>query len=352
MSVPLHGTGSLRTLRALGIDELEEHAYRWLLEGAGATVPELAQALQIPLRTAESLLDAIEAKALATCSPEHPRRYIPTAPNIAMETLINQRRRELLDAEAAVRELQERVDTARRRADPDQMIELITSQGAERHIYEQMHRGAVEEVVTLVRMPIRISRLDMPLEEGREIQRGALRRGVRYRSIVDPSFLEMPNNVGRVRNDIKAGEQVRVLPSLPIKMVLVDRSMALLPLRLEQANSPSLLVRSSALLDVLYAMFESLWERATQISIVKDDVQVADYSVATAIPANARDLLMLLAAGLNDKSIAHESGISASTLQRRITDLMKLFDSRSRFQLGWAAALHISRVGCTTEADD
>lgn len=156
MSGSLHEAGNVRALRALGIDEFEEHAYRWLLERAGATVPELAHALQIPLRGAESLLDAIEAKGLATYSPQRPRRYIPTAPNIAMETLILQRRRELLEAEAAVRELQERADNAKRRVDPEQMIELITSQGAERHIYEQMHRGAIDEVVTLVRMPIRI----------------------------------------------------------------------------------------------------------------------------------------------------------------------------------------------------
>jgi hypothetical protein len=42
---------------------------------------------------------------------------------------------------------------------------------------------------------------------------------------------------------------------------------------------------------------------------------------------------------LNDKAIAHDIGISDTTLTRRITELMKSFDTRTRFQLGWRAAL-------------
>jgi DNA-binding NarL/FixJ family response regulator len=58
----------------------------------------------------------------------------------------------------------------------------------------------------------------------------------------------------------------------------------------------------------------------------------------TRLPPEADQLLPLLAAGLNDKAIAHELGISASTLTRRITDLMDRLDAQTRFQLGWMAA--------------
>jgi DNA-binding CsgD family transcriptional regulator len=53
----------------------------------------------------------------------------------------------------------------------------------------------------------------------------------------------------------------------------------------------------------------------------------------------SEELIHLLATGLNDKAIAHEAGISAATMTRRINDLMKSFDTRTRFQLGWRAAL-------------
>jgi DNA-binding NarL/FixJ family response regulator len=45
-----------------------------------------------------------------------------------------------------------------------------------------------------------------------------------------------------------------------------------------------------------------------------------------------------MAAGLNDKAIAHELGISMRTLNRRISELMTQLNARSRFQIGWIAS--------------
>jgi len=53
----------------------------------------------------------------------------------------------------------------------------------------------------------------------------------------------------------------------------------------------------------------------------------------------AEQVIPLLAAGLNDKAIAFEAGMSTTTLNRRIGELMKSFNTRTRFQLGWRAAM-------------
>jgi hypothetical protein len=39
------------------------------------------------------------------------------------------------------------------------------------------------------------------------------------------------------------------------------------------------------------------------------------------------------------KAIAYQAGISAATLNRRLAELMKSLGTRTRFQLGWRAAL-------------
>ena len=117
-------------------------------------------------------------------------------------------------------------------------------------------------------------------------------------------------------------------------MVMADRSIALIPLNLERPGSPTLLVRSSALLDAFYAMFELLWHQAARIAFTRGGAMHTG-ELATRLPDEADRLVPLLAAGLNDKAIAHELGISASTLNRRIAELMKSVDARSRFQLGW-----------------
>ena len=41
---------------------------------------------------------------------------------------------------------------------------------------------------------------------------------------------------------------------------------------------------------------------------------------------------------LNDKTIAHELDISIRTLDRRVVELLKGLDARTRFQAGWLAA--------------
>jgi len=120
-------------------------------------------------------------------------------------------------------------------------------------------------------------------------------------------------------------------------MVLADRRTALIPLDLSSPRSEVLLVRSSALLDALYALFESLWDRAVPVSLDRDRSLKTGADVA-GVAHEAREILRLMAAGLNDKAIAHELGISMRTLNRRISELMTQLNARSRFQIGWIAS--------------
>ena len=62
-------------------------------------------------------------------------------------------------------------------------------------------------------------------------------------------------------------------------------------------------------------------------------------AIAGLLPEAAAKLIPLLAAGLNDKAIAHELDVSSATLNRRLAELMKALDTRTRFQMGWRAAL-------------
>jgi DNA-binding MarR family transcriptional regulator/DNA-binding CsgD family transcriptional regulator len=337
-----------RAFAVLDIDEAEERAYRWLLTHPGATVQEVGEALRLSPRKTQRLLDAIEVKGLATYSPQRPRRYVPASPHVAIEALALRREEDIQRARALGRELQELV-AAQRGGEQEPVVEMVTSHEAERQINEQIDRIAQQEVVSLVRLPLLISRLDQPNQQGQRTQREAQARGVRYRSIVDAEILTVPGAIKGIRSDMRAGENVRVLPELPFKMVLADRRAAFIPLNLDDSGTPSLLLRSSALLDALHALFELLWERAAPIAfprgggirIGKPEAQLRE---------DAHELVTLMAAGLQDKAIAHELGVSASTLNRRVVEAMKALEARTRFQLGWLAALRLS--GTTDDDKD
>lgn len=327
-----------RPFDILGISDHEERAYRWLLHQAGASASQVSRALNLTPAKAQRLLDAIEGKGLTTRTPERPQRYIAVAPHIALNGLALRRKEELQQAERAIQELQ--IESAvHRHAEQDMVVELITNRDAGKLIYEQILRSAQQEIAVLVRPPVLYNLLS-PTEEQKE-QRAGQARGVRCRSINDAEFLSLPGALDRVRADISAGEEARAFPSLPFKMVLIDHRVALIPLNPDQSNSPSLLVRYSALLDALYTLFEILWERATPLSFTRNGA-LKPSNHGTRLSEGAADLAWLMAVGLNDKNVAHNLNISLRTLERRVAELMQSLDTRSRFQTGWAAALHLA----------
>jgi len=335
-------TATDRPFDILGIDEDEETVYRWLLAHPRSTMPELAAALSLPARKTQRLLDAIESKGLTTHTPERPCRYLPASPDMALQALILQRQKDLQSARAAALELQEQA-AAQRPSEHEQIVELITNREAEVQVFEHMHRTAQSEVLTLIRPPGRVSRLNVPSDEDGRTQREAVARGVRFRSIVDAEFLAAPGAVERILSDMKTGEEVRVFPSLPFKLLVADRRIAIIPLNLQQPGSPVLLVRSSSLLDALCLLFDILWERAAPIGLNRAGALEAGDPAAWL--KDIEDLVPLLAAGMNDKTIAHHLGLSLRTLNRRIGDLSKGLDARSRFQAGWLAALRLASSG-------
>lgn len=333
-----------RPLDALGIGAKEERVYRWLLGHPGATIQEVARGVGSGSGKVQRALAAIESKGLATHTPQRPRRYVPASPDIALRARVLRRREELRRAEESIRDLQEHAAAARKRDSQEQLVELVTSRETEYQLFEQMQLTAQSELLTLIRMPMRITQPDAPSEEDQQPQREARARGVRFRSIVDAEFLDAEGAVRKTRTDMQAGEEVRVLPQLAFKMVLADRRIGLIPLNLQQPDSPALLVRSSALLDALYALFELLWERAGPIFATG----IGPFEAAGAEDSMAHDteeLLALLAAGLNDKAIAHELELSMRTLTRRISQLMSGLEARTRFQAGWLCALRMAKAG-------
>ncbi|MGH8274399.1 MAG: helix-turn-helix domain-containing protein [Gammaproteobacteria bacterium] len=330
-----HDAAEERPLNVLGISEEEERVYCCLLAHPGSITAEIAGALALPRGKVQRLLDAIEAKGLVTHTPEQPRCFIAASPDIALEALALKHQELLQHARATISELQKHAN-AEQPDSGERVVELITSREAERQIFNDLHRTAQDEIITLTRPPLRVTQLDAPGQEQNQLQRKAQTRGVRYRSIVDDEFLSLPGAVDKVRNEIRIGEEFRTFPSLPFKMVLSDRRIAIIPLNLQQLDSPSLLVRSSALLDALYALFEMLWEHSSPASFTISGALKAD-RVKLHLSAQSADILFLMAAGLNDKSIAHELEISSSTLNRRIAETMHTFNARTRFQLGWLA---------------
>ena len=322
------GAQAPRPLEVLGIDEMEERAYSVLLSHRLATTEDIAGLLSLSPRKAQRLLDSIESKGLASHSPERPRRYIAASPELAIEALASQRQADIERARSTIPVLKKQISSSPSTQESEQLVELITSRAALGQIVVQMLQTVQSEIVGFQRAPT-LQIQGFPYEMPPDL---------RIRTISDAGYLAVPGALNSLRLDMEKGEEARVFPTLPIKMMIVDRRVGLIPLNVEDQGGPVMLVRSSSLLDALYALFELTWERSTPIVFTQTG-ELKTGTPDSRLSEAAEQVIPLLAAGLNDKAIAYEAGMSTTTLNRRIGELMKSFGTRTRFQLGWRAAM-------------
>jgi sugar-specific transcriptional regulator TrmB len=320
-----------RPLEVLGIEEGEERVYRTLLTRHMITATEAAKLLSLSVRKTQFLLDSIERKGLATHSPERPRRYMAAPPELAVEALAMRRRAEIERACSSIAELKQEAALGADNREREQTVELITSRDALIQILIQMRQTMRNEGMVFQTAPILYS----PAVGGDS----SISAGAKIRTISDQGYVALPGALASLRSSMDAGEEARIFPVLPVKMFIADRRIGLIPLNPRYRGGATLLVRSSALLDALCALFDLIWERSTPIEFSAGG-KMQTGALGSRVPDIAEELIPLLAAGLNDKAVAHEADISAPTLTRRINMLMKLFKARTRFQLGWSAALH------------
>ncbi len=316
-------------LAALGLRPIEEATYRELVARPAATTEELAAALDTSLPEAEAALASLHGLGLAARSGG---RYIASSPTFALGPLVTARRDQLRRAELELANLAAHYRAAAANRAAGDLVEVVSGVDVISRRFEQLQAAATDEVQALVSATtLAVSRADNTAETD------GLRRGVRYRVVVERAVLEEEGGTADAVTALAAGEEVRVADQVPIKLVIADRAVGVLPMADESNLATAIVVHRSGLLDALQALFDAVWDRAWPLSFGPGgdlDERPAD---GTLFPLD-RQVLALLLAGLTDRAIASQLGMSMRTVQRRVQRMMELAGVRTRMQLGWYAA--------------
>jgi sugar-specific transcriptional regulator TrmB len=305
-------------LEALGITEFAESAYRALLAEPGRTPAELATALGRSTKATRRALAELEDLALVTRAPGRPVRLLAARPDTAIDLLVARRQSELTTLQANARALAAEMSGPRQ---PDELLEIIVGQRAVGHRYRALVHSCERELLVIDRPPYAT-----PIEPSEEEVTTRLGDDVVVRGLYAPESLEPQGALEAVKRAIEKGELSRIHPKLPMKLAIADRSVALLPLVLEDMVESALVVRKCALLDALVVLFELLWEQSSPV-------------VPAPVAAQPDlGLLTLLAAGAKDETIARQLGISPRTVTRRVAELLDQLGARTRFHAGVLAA--------------
>lgn len=150
-------------------------------------------------------------------------------------------------------------------------------------------------------------------------------RGVRFRNIYARAALEVPGAAEMLRTSLESGWQCRVCPQLPMRLVLVDECVALLPLG-PTALSGAVLIRAPVIIAALRMYFELLWSRSVSV----------EGNLAKVNPEQDQ-VLRLVLTGMTDGAIARHLGVSERTVRRHVQALLEALGATNRVTLAVAA---------------
>ncbi|MEU6223611.1 helix-turn-helix domain-containing protein [Streptomyces sp. NPDC047042] len=322
-------------LSAIGLDEAHESAYRALLAAGAADVPELARRLALGEYVTERALRGLERHGLAARSPSRPGHWVAAPPGVALGALLTRQRHELERAELAAALLAEEYRARSAQPAVPDLVEVVTGAAAVSRRLAQLRLGAGGEVCALLAgKPVDVIGPEVGAEERSSAP------GLDHRVVVERAVLELPTGVTGLTAALSRGARVRVVDRVPAEVVIADRSLAVVPLTSRTTEPAAFVVHAGELLDLLSALFESVWRDALPLRLgaaggMADD----DFTEGTPDRPDAADLeiLSLLLAGLTDASVARQLDLGLRTVQRRVKRLMELTGVTTRLQLGWHA---------------
>ncbi|MEU6986475.1 helix-turn-helix domain-containing protein [Streptomyces sp. NPDC046324] len=316
-------------LEALGLSTAESQVYRLLVGCGRSRVDHVGQLLGLSGEHLDEAVRGLADKSLVTLTDDRPPQLIPAPPDIAGESLLLLRMNELQSVRGVLRQLTKEYRTAPDTASLAEIAEIVPDETLAQR-YEQIQRRARQEVLRFDTAPYLVD------EDVNAAELEQLAAGVHYRTVYDRAAIEEDGAQGEMRLYADAGEQARVLGKVPVKLVIVDRSAALVALRTDGGRPPPgavVQIHRGPLLDALIALFELAWASALPL-----DPRLSGTPGRNELSGAEIQLLILLLSGLTDDAIARQLDIGKRTVNRRIRGLMDLAGASSRMQLGWQAS--------------
>jgi DNA-binding CsgD family transcriptional regulator len=145
-----------------------------------------------------------------------------------------------------------------------------------------------------------------------------------WRTVFTTAYLA-PEWKHLVETTVRLGGQARAVDNVPIKLLIADRSRALIPLD-RPGVAGVVHFRSSVVIDSLVTLFEAVWERAQPYppqSVGSDTLTPFERHIAG-----------LLCTGMKDDDLAAMVHVSVRTVRRHIASIMDKLGVSTRFAAG------------------
>ncbi|WP_061295567.1 TrmB family transcriptional regulator [Herbidospora cretacea] len=314
-------------LRELGLDDHADAIYRAILTQKDGEISKIAERLEMSESYVRATVDRLVDMSLLRRSSG---TLQPASPSVAFHSMLQRQRADLLRrqeaffaAERAVNRLVSEYSEMcgvgnRSECDRLESVEAVRAR------IETLAHGTTSECQSLMPGGAQSA---ASLEASRPLDELLLQRGASVRALyLDSAWNDAPTHAyARWLTDL--GGEVRSAPTLPLRIVIFDRKVALVPLDPQDSSKGAVEVCGEGLISALVALFEQIWIVATPYGAGQRRCEEKP-------TPQELELLRLLALGLTDEAASKKLGIGLRTHRRIVADLMDRLNARSRFEAG------------------
>jgi DNA-binding CsgD family transcriptional regulator len=307
----------------VGLDSTSQNVYRLLLENPDWNIRHIADELGIDQDDVRLALDRLADKALLTTAQPRSGRRVPINPEMSLgavlaiqEAEVAQRWQEIRRARDQVRDLASTYLTAGH-PEPLPLVERLSGLETESDVLSFAPGGP---------QPVDV------LASSRGLDLSTLTRGVQMRTVCLESIRNSRPTMEYVEWLVDEGAEVRTVPALPLRLIVADRTTAVVPALADDPRQGALIIRHPGIVAVCVALFEQVWAGATPAG----NGEVRE-RVEGDLTEQERELLRLLVMGHADEFAARQLGVSLRTVRRMMSGLMQRMGVKSRFQAGATA---------------
>lgn len=246
-------------LTRLGLTSYEAKAYLTLIRRDSFTAAQVARQSGLPRQRIYDVLGSLVQKGLAAARPGTVVKYAATPPDLAIDLLLASHRESLArmerDAQQMVGDLKPAFDEGQEHTDPLEYIEVLRDRRAINERFTEIQANVKKEILVFTKPPYATP----PQEnvEGLEVIASH-----DARSLYEFSVFDEPAVRRGVQRFVEAGEQARFVPSLPLKLVIVDETIVMFGMEDPVAGSSELtivVVEHQSLAKVLKTAFDAIW---------------------------------------------------------------------------------------------
>lgn len=249
-------------LTQLGLNIYEAKAYVALLGKESFTAPQVADRSGVPRQRIYDILASLVERGLASSRPgRQGTKYAAVAPATALNGLLAQEQQRLNTLQTTTLELVSTLSTrytaGQEAHDPLEYIEVLRGKQAINERFAKVQANCEREILIFTKPPY----ATMPQENETGLQ--TLQRKIEARSLYEYDALASDETRQAIAQFITQGEQARFVPSLPLKLVIVDERIVMFAMEDPIAGRTDLtimVIEQLQLAQLMKLAFETLWQ--------------------------------------------------------------------------------------------